>query len=112
MSGTPKEELYVLSYHWFPRVIVLNCRWLRDVLRLGGLQHGSFWLEEVYDGVIVVVDSLLRLVVLFVEAPVLQSRRGVHFLVVRLAIPGNAMSNDEFNILRKRYHTLEKVYYM
>lgn len=88
MSGTPKEEHYDLRYHRLPRVIVaLNrCR-LGDELRFRGLQHGSLRLEKVYDWVIVIVDSPVRLVVLVVEAAVLQPRRGIHVLVVRLTVP-------------------------
>lgn len=87
MSGTPKEEHYYLRYHRLPRAIVaLNRRWLGGELRLRGLQHGSFRLKKVYDRVIVIINSSMRLVVFVVEASVLQPRRGIHVLVVWLTI--------------------------
>lgn len=87
MSGTPKEEHYNLRYHRLPRAIVtLNRRRLGSELRLRGLQHGSFRFEKVYDRVVVIIDSPLRLVILVVEASVLQPRRGIHVLVIRLTV--------------------------
>lgn len=87
MSGTSKEEHYGLRYHRFPRItIALNrCR-LGGELRLRGLQHGRFRLEEIYDRVIVIVNSSMWLLVFIVETSVLQPRRGVHFLVVWLTV--------------------------
>lgn len=87
MSGTLKEEHYNLRYHRLPRIIVaLNCCRLGGELRFRGLQHGSLRLEKIYDWVIVIVDSPRRLLVFVVEASILQSRRGIHILVVRLTI--------------------------